>query len=58
MRKSGLYTGEYNERCGWCRNSMLHTQADHETEIRLYLKREAERSDALWRAARKQYDAP
>lgn len=49
---------EYNERCGWCRSSLEHTQHEHDKDVLESIAKEGARSDALLRAAKKQYDAP
>lgn len=49
---------EYDERCGWCRSDMQHTQHEHQKAVAESTRKDGERSDALLCAAKKQYDNP
>jgi hypothetical protein len=49
---------DFDERCGWCRSDMQHTQYEHDKAVAESKRKEGERQDALLRAAKKQYDQP
>lgn len=47
-----------DERCGFCKNDMPHSQKQHAAAIARWLRQDADRQDALLRQAKRQYDNP